>query len=75
MASDADITPLTLAYLRARQADPLCSFGDFSAVSDVVDVATANYLKTCVSVSSEILNSLFQKRWIDGSMDGLTDAH
>jgi phosphoribosylaminoimidazolecarboxamide formyltransferase/IMP cyclohydrolase len=43
------LTPLALAYLRARQADPLCSFGDFSAVSDVVDVATATYLKAQVS--------------------------
>lgn len=43
------LTPLSLAYLRARQADPLCSFGDFCAVSDVVDVATAMYLKTQVS--------------------------
>jgi len=39
------LTPLSVAYLRARQADPLCSFGDFAAVSDVVDEATANYLK------------------------------
>ena len=45
----AGLTPLSLAYLRARQADPLCSFGDFAAVSDVVDVATATYLKGVVS--------------------------
>lgn len=43
------LTPSALAYLRARNADPMCSFGDFSAVSDVVDEATAKYLKKEVS--------------------------
>ena len=38
-----------LAYLRARNADPMCSFGDWAALSDVVDEATAMYLKTEVS--------------------------
>src|SRR3546814_6227138 len=33
----------------ARNADPMCSFGDFVAVSDVVDVATAQILKREVS--------------------------
>jgi phosphoribosylaminoimidazolecarboxamide formyltransferase/IMP cyclohydrolase len=37
------------AYARARGADPKCSFGDFAAVSDVVDVSTARYLKNLVS--------------------------
>jgi phosphoribosylaminoimidazolecarboxamide formyltransferase/IMP cyclohydrolase len=43
------LTPLAAAYLRARQADPLCSYGDFAAVSHVVDEATAMILKTEVS--------------------------
>lgn len=43
------LTPLATAYLRARQADPLCSYGDFAAVSHVVDEATAMILKTEVS--------------------------
>ena len=43
------MTPVSLAYLRARNADPMCSFGDFSAVSDVVDEQTARYLKKEVS--------------------------
>ncbi len=30
----------------ARNADPMSSFGDFAALSDVVDVSTANVLKT-----------------------------
>ena len=46
---DIKMTPSALAYLRARQADPMCSFGDFAALSDVVDVDTANVLKVEVS--------------------------
>jgi len=45
----AMLTPVSLAYLRARNADPMCSFGDFSAVSDIVDEQTAKYLKKEVS--------------------------
>lgn len=43
------LTPAALAYLRARNADPMCSFGDFCAISDEVDETTANYLKKEVS--------------------------
>lgn len=46
---NAELTPLSLAYIRARNADPLSSFGDFVAVSDVVDEATAKVLKREVS--------------------------
>eukprot|EP00455_Lapot_gusevi_P051232 TRINITY_DN758_c0_g1_i1.p1 TRINITY_DN758_c0_g1~~TRINITY_DN758_c0_g1_i1.p1 ORF type:complete len:402 (+),score=163.43 TRINITY_DN758_c0_g1_i1:87-1292(+) len=45
----AELTPLAVAYLRARHTDPMCSFGDFVAVSDVVDEATALILKPEVS--------------------------
>jgi len=45
----AALTPVALAYLRARNADPMCSFGDFAAVSDVVDGDTARILKKEVS--------------------------
>jgi phosphoribosylaminoimidazolecarboxamide formyltransferase/IMP cyclohydrolase len=43
------LTPVATAYVRARGADPKCSFGDFVAISDVVDVSTARYLKGVVS--------------------------
>ncbi len=43
------LTPAALAYVRARGADPKCSFGDFAALSDSVDVATAEFLKGVVS--------------------------
>jgi phosphoribosylaminoimidazolecarboxamide formyltransferase/IMP cyclohydrolase len=44
-----NMTPLAAAYLRARQCDPLCSFGDFVAVSHIVDEQTALVLKAEVS--------------------------
>ncbi len=46
---DLELSPLATAYARARGADRLCAFGDFAALSDVVDVATANVLKREVS--------------------------
>jgi phosphoribosylaminoimidazolecarboxamide formyltransferase / IMP cyclohydrolase len=46
---DLPLSPLAIAYARARGADRLCSFGDFAALSDVVDVSTANVLKREVS--------------------------
>lgn len=44
-----ELTPAALAYVRARNADPMCSFGDFAAISDIVDEQTALFLKTEVS--------------------------
>ena len=46
---DREITPLAAAYVRARGADPKCSFGDFVALSEPVDAGTAAYLKGVVS--------------------------
>jgi len=43
------LTPAATAYVRARGADPKCSFGDFVALSDTVDEATALFLKGVVS--------------------------
>lgn len=37
-----------LAYIRARNADPLCSFGDFAAISSIVDACTALLIKPVV---------------------------
>lgn len=44
-----ELTPLATAYVRARGADPKCSFGDFVALSDPVDQATADFLKGVIS--------------------------
>ena len=44
-----ELTPIACAYIRARGADRLCSYGDWAALSDVCDAATASYLKAEVS--------------------------
>jgi phosphoribosylaminoimidazolecarboxamide formyltransferase/IMP cyclohydrolase len=42
---DMDLSPLGVAYARARGADRLSSFGDWAALSDPVDVPTARLLR------------------------------
>jgi len=44
-----DLSPLAVAYARARGADRMSSFGDFAAFSDTVDRATAKILSREVS--------------------------
>ncbi len=46
---DAELSPVASAYIRARGSDRLCSYGDWVALSDVCDAATATYLKAEVS--------------------------
>ncbi len=46
---DMEFTPLANAYIRARGADRMSSFGDFISLSDVCDVATAKIIKREVS--------------------------
>ncbi len=46
---DIELSPLASAYVRARGADRMSSFGDWAALSDVVDVSTAMVLKREVS--------------------------
>ena len=44
-----ELSPIACAYIRARGADRLCSYGDWAALSEVCDADTANYLKLEVS--------------------------
>ena len=46
---DAQLSPIACAYIRARGADRLCSYGDWAALSEPCDAATAQYLKGEVS--------------------------
>lgn len=66
---DIGLTPAATAYIRARGADRMSSFGDFAALSCECDAATAKYLKTLVSdgiiapsYSDEALGILKQKK-------------
>lgn len=44
-----ELSPLAAAYARARGADRVCSYGDWVALSDAVDSATARLLRREVS--------------------------
>ncbi len=44
-----ELTPVSTAYIRARGADRMSSYGDFAALSDECDEATARYLAREVS--------------------------
>lgn len=64
-----DLSPLACAYARARGADRMCSYGDFVALSDTCDAATATLIKREVSdgviapdYRPEALDILKQKR-------------
>ena len=66
---DEELSPIACAYIRARGADRLCSYGDWVALSDECDAQTATYLKYEVSdgiiapsYSDEALEILKTKR-------------
>ncbi|MFJ7994451.1 phosphoribosylaminoimidazolecarboxamide formyltransferase [Peribacillus frigoritolerans] len=69
LIEDIELSPLAVAYVRARGTDRISSFGDCAAFSDEVDVTVANLLKTEVSdiivassYSQEALEILKQKK-------------
>ena len=49
IAPDAELSPLACAYARARGADRMSSYGDFIALSDTCDEATARLINREVS--------------------------
>ncbi len=64
-----NLSPLATAYVRARGADPLSSFGDFIALSRKVDLSTANVIRRKVSdgiiapgYDHEALNLIMEKK-------------
>ncbi|CAI4605749.1 CPA_1a_G0035680.mRNA.1.CDS.1 [Saccharomyces cerevisiae] len=64
-----DLSPLACAYARARGADRMSSFGDFIALSNIVDAATAKIISKEVSdgviapgYEPEALNILSKKK-------------
>lgn len=46
---EGELSPIACAYIRARGADRLCSYGDWVALSDECDADVARYLKAEVS--------------------------
>jgi phosphoribosylaminoimidazolecarboxamide formyltransferase/IMP cyclohydrolase len=66
---ELELSPLASAYARARGSDRISSFGDWVALSDVVDVSTAKLLRPEMSdgviapgYEPKALNILKQKR-------------
>jgi phosphoribosylaminoimidazolecarboxamide formyltransferase/IMP cyclohydrolase len=66
---DMELSPLAAAYARARGADRMSSFGDWVALSDEVDVSTAQLVRREVSdgviapaYAPEALDILRQKK-------------
>ena len=46
---EGELSPIACAYIRARGADRMSSYGDWAALSDPCDARTARYLKHEVS--------------------------
>ena len=46
---DMEQSPIMAAYARARGADRVSSYGDFVALSDIVDISTAKLINREVS--------------------------
>jgi AICAR transformylase/IMP cyclohydrolase PurH len=63
LAENLELSPLATAYLRARGADRMSSFGDWAAVSDTVDLSTAQVLKR--EVSDGIIAPDYQKEALE----------
>ena len=66
---DTELSPIACAYVRARGADRMSSYGDWAALSDVCDADTARLLKKEVSdgviapgYTEEALEILRQKK-------------
>jgi phosphoribosylaminoimidazolecarboxamide formyltransferase/IMP cyclohydrolase len=58
-----ELTPLASAYARARGADRMSSFGDFIALSDTCDVATAKLISK--EVSDGVIAPGYQKEALE----------
>jgi uncharacterized protein (TIRG00374 family) len=63
LVEDIELSPLASAYARARGADRMSSFGDWAALSDVVDKATAQIYGLPFSA---LLASIAFERVLDG---------
>jgi phosphoribosylaminoimidazolecarboxamide formyltransferase/IMP cyclohydrolase len=60
---DLELSPLATAYARARGADRMSSFGDWAALSDPCDTATAKFLRR--EVSDGVIAPGFEKEALE----------
>ena len=63
---DAELSPIACAYARARGADRMSSYGDFAALSDVCDAATAKLL------ACEVSDGVIAPGYTDEALEVLT---
>ncbi|MFO7612800.1 MAG: phosphoribosylaminoimidazolecarboxamide formyltransferase [Clostridia bacterium] len=70
---DMEMSPLANAYARARGADRMSSFGDWAALSDEVDEATALLLKK--EVSDGVIAPAYSKEALAILMDKKGSAY
>ena len=63
---EGDLSPIACAYVRARGADRLCSFGDWAALSDICDADTARCL------SPEVSDCVIAPGYTDEALEILT---
>lgn len=61
--ADAELSPLACAYARARGADRLASFGDWIALSEPLDMATAELIR--VEISDGIIAPGYEEGTVD----------
>jgi len=59
------LSPIACAYIRARGADRLCSYGDWAALSDICDEDTAQYL------SQEVSDGVIAPGYTEGALEML----
>ena len=80
-----ELSPIATAYIRARGADRMSSYGDFVALSDECDAQTASFLKREVSdgiiapsysdAALEILKTKRRGTYLVIQMDKIGRAH
>ncbi|MEG2429372.1 MAG: phosphoribosylaminoimidazolecarboxamide formyltransferase, partial [Oscillospiraceae bacterium] len=61
--SDCELSPIACAYARARGADRMSSYGDFIALSDVCDEATAKL------VAKEVSDGIIAPGYSDAALE------
>ncbi len=60
---DMELTPLAMAYAKARGADRMSSYGDFVSLSDVCDVPTAKL------ISREVSDGIIAPGYEEGALE------
>ena len=60
---EGELSPIACAYIRARGADRVSSYGDWAALSDCCDERTARYLK------HEVSDGIIAPGYSDGALE------